>query len=495
MAIQKISAAIKDRHGPLPGLSLFFRTQRCLLPVVFTLLLGGAAAGCADYTPRPITAQQTLEDFEARRLDAPELGELLRDGIGIGTWPPTRWDLDALTLVAFYYSPDMDVARARWGVAQAGMITAGMRPNPDVAAGIGYNSTSVGITPWIPEAILALTIETAGKRGIRIDESRHISEAARLNVLSTAWSVRSRLRAAYIDLFLARGTGTNLRRERDLRAESVRLLEVQLAAGEISPNEMTQARIALNQTELAVLDAAQRERQAGIRLAAALGVPNAALDGIDFGFADLQQSGPEPPDNEIRRRALTNRSDILGALADYEASQEALRLEIAKQYPDISIAPGFQLDQVDAKWLLGFGFSLPVFHKNEGPIAEAEARREEMAATVLAVQARIISEVEIAVAAYQAAAGKTATTDALVARLQEQETVASSAYRLGEISRLELLSVQLELTAGEQARLEVLGSAQQATSELENAIQSPIDLPDWVLETPVRASAEQGHGR
>jgi outer membrane protein TolC len=35
---------------------------------------------------------------------------------------------------------------------------------------------------------------------------------------------------------------------------------------------------------------------------------------------------------------------VLAALADYAASEAALRLEIAKQYPDIHLNPGYQLD-------------------------------------------------------------------------------------------------------------------------------------------------------
>jgi len=446
------------------------------------LTLAVHAVGCAHYTPQPVTAEQTLDGFAARRLDAPDLAQFLRDGAGIESWPPAQWDFDALTLAAFYYSPELDVARAHWAVAQAGMITAGMRPNPTAGIGSGYNSTTVGINPWIPEVLLDLTIETAGKREIREAQSGHLAEAARLEVLAAAWRARSRLRAAYVALFVAQGREANLTRQRDLRAESVRLLEVQLQAGEISPNELTQARIALNDIRLAVLDAALQARQARIALAGAIGVPVAALDGVELTLADMEQLERSLPGDEMRRRALVNRTDILAALADYGASEATLQLEIAKQYPDIHLLPGFQYDQVAAKWALGVGFTLPIFNKNEGPIAEAEAAREESAARVLAAQAGVFNDIDAAMAAYQAAAEKSAATEELIAQLQEQASLSSTAYRLGEVSRLASLSAQLELAAGELARLETLGQAQQAAGELENAIQSPLDLPSWVLE-------------
>ena len=146
----------------------------------------------------PVIAAATLDDFEARRLDSPEFIDFLGKNAGLDR-PPAAWDLAALTLVAFYYHPDLDVARAQWAAAQAGRITAGERPNPTVGILMGYNATTPAseITPWIPETALEIPIETAGKRGYRIAQAQNLSEAARLNILSAAWEVRSRLRQAY----------------------------------------------------------------------------------------------------------------------------------------------------------------------------------------------------------------------------------------------------------------------------------------------------------
>ena len=159
--------------------------------------------GCTHYQARPIEPGGSLVDFEARRLDAAEIRGFLHDEVGIDQWPPTVWDLRSLTLAALFYSPEMDVARARWGVAEAGTVTAGARPNPSLDPSLGYNSTSKLITPWIPELILSLPVETAGKRGFRVSRARELSEAARLDVLHTAWMVRSGVRRAYVDLYRA----------------------------------------------------------------------------------------------------------------------------------------------------------------------------------------------------------------------------------------------------------------------------------------------------
>jgi len=429
-----------------------------------------------------------MDDFEARRLDSPELAEQVRSVSGEERWPPASWDLRSLTLAAMYYSPDLDVARAQWGSAQAGRITAGERPNPTGTVLMGYNSTSPTseVTPWIPEAAIEIPLEIAGKRGYRIAQARQMSEAARLNILAAAWDVRGRLRRAFLDLFSARETERLLKLRLADEEENLKILEAQWAAGEASLYDLTQARIAHDNARLAQLEASGQSRRAIVALAGAIGLPEQALDGVRFSFDALLDPKADLPSGEIRRRALLGRADILAALAQYDAAQSVLRLEIARQYPDISLGPGWQLDQTDNKWTLGLSLLLPLLSRNKGPIAEAEARRQECAARFLALQAKVIEEIDGAVAFCGSAIEKAKTAEALLANLLKQEAAAKIRYDIGEISKSELLGIRLEIFAGSLARLEAVVKAQQAVGQLENAIQGPLDLADRIVESPPR---------
>jgi outer membrane protein TolC len=97
---------------------------------------------------------------------------------------------------------------------------------------------------------------------------------------------------------------------------------------------------------------------------------------------------------------LQGRSDIQSALAEYAAAEADLQLQIAKQYPDVHLSPGYQYDQGDNKWSLGVTFELPLLNQNQGPIAEARARRLESAARFTELQAKVIGEIDRASAAY-----------------------------------------------------------------------------------------------
>lgn len=458
------------------------------LSVLALVLVACSASGCVRYEPRPISIAGSFEDFEARRLDAPELGEFLSARQELAQWPPPTWNLYDLTLAAFYYSPALDVARAQWGVAEGGVITAGARPNPAVTAALGYNATTPTdeITPWIPDVVLDLPIEVAGKRGLRIQGARQRSESARLNVVSTAWQVRSRVRQAFLGLFVARQTDSLLTAQETIQTETIRILEAQLAAGEASPTDVARARTDLANSRVAALSAAQFAATARSEIAGALGVPPEAVDGVELAFDELTQIQTLVPPAEARRRALVSRSDIRASLAEYEASQAALQLEIRQQYPDISLGPGYQLDQTDSKWTLSLGVALPFLDRNRGPIAEASAAREEAAARFLSLQSRVLGEVEAAVLQAESAAAQVASADTLLQTLGEREATAQAQYDLGEISRLELLVIQSETATNRLARLDALTRAQAALGTLEDAMQSPLDMEDWVLEAPRR---------
>jgi outer membrane protein TolC len=445
-------------------------------------------SSCIRFQPKPISPAQVTRDFETRALNDQGLEEFLKKNQLVAKWPLDSWDLKSLTMAAFYFHPDLDVARAQWAVSRAGVITAGERPNPSLNLAPGYNSTTPVslVTPWIPTVNLDIPIEIAGKRGYRISQARHLSESARLNITAVAWQVRSRLRRAMLGLYASQETEARLSQQQVIQAENSKLLELQQSAGEVSAYEVTQARIALDNVSLAALDTSRQRAEARVLLADALGLPVSALEGIVLSFDSFGQFPSDIPASEVRRQAVLNRADILGALAEYAATQAALQLEIARQYPDISIGPGYQLDQTDNKWTLGLTLTLPIFSRNRGPIAEAEARRTESASRCLALQARVNGEIERAVAACRFAVQNSAAAESLVTNLKKQEKSVRVRYEAGEISKLELAAVQLELISSSVSRLEALIKTQEAFGLLEDAMQRPFDLPEELLSVPRR---------
>lgn len=437
-------------------------------------------SACTSFQPQPLSPADTIAAYESRTLDNPGLQAFIKKNIQseLAAWPLPQWDFDLLTLVALYYHPDLDVARAKWGVAQAGLSTAGMRPNPSINLNAQRNADAPGGTsPWTLGLNLDIPVVTAGKRGYRIDQAQYLSEAARLAIAGTAWQVRSRVRSTLLDMYLARQAQTALLRQQNLQQNNVALLEHRLALGMASQPEATQARIALNQTTLAFNEAQKLQAEARAKLAGALGVSSKAIENMTIS-TDLFTRIPELPAMDVRQQALLSRPDILSALAEYAASQSALQLEIARQYPDLHLGPGYSWDAGARKWSLGLlSLTLPIFNQNHGPIAEAKARRLQAMANFNATQARALGEIDAGLAGYQFVQAKLAAADALLAEQNKQLQNMEASLKAGETDKVALLGAQLEMSRIEISRIDVLAKTQQALGALEDAVQRPLIAP------------------
>ena len=444
-------------------------------------LLIGLMAGCVHYQDKPLSADRTAADLESRSLTAPELKVFLEANLGleINEWPLATWDFTRLTLAAFYFHPSLDVARAQWNVARATTQSGAGRPNPIVGIVPGYNFNSApGVTPWIPGLNYDIPIETAGKRGHRIKRAEALSESARLNIAVTAWQVRSRLRSSLLDFAAARRRAALLQNQLDVQQLVTQLLEKRLQAGAVSAIEVTPARVALLKLRADLAEASRQAGDAHGRIAEALGLPLKAIDGLEVTF-DLAaaEAGRDLTSSDARTQALHTRSDILASLAEYKASQSTLQLEVARQWPDVHIGTGYQWDQGESKWSPGLTMELPVLNRNQGPIAEAQARREEAAARFLALQARVIAEIDRALAILAVAQNQLTQSEALAQTLRQQAQSIEAAFNAGGADQLGVNSARLETTLGELATLDAQVKLQQALGLLEEAIQRPLDLP------------------
>ncbi len=269
--------------------------------------------------------------------------------------------------------------------------------------------------------------------------------------------------------------------------EQVRLLEQRLAVGEIPRPEVDLARIEISKIHSAIAAAEGQVSESKAALAASIAIPVAALQSIDLSWTDLES----PPSAEslspktIQRDAVLNRLDVRRALAQYAAAEADLQLEIAKQYPDLQIGPGYTYEEGNSFFTLGFSATLPVFNRNQGPIAEAEARRKRAASAFLEKQAQVIAESERSLARYTSALKELAEADHSLRSLQDAQLQRmQQAVQLGEEDRLALNGVQIESAALARSRLDALARAQSALGELEDAVQRPLDPGDVFSAAP-----------
>jgi cobalt-zinc-cadmium efflux system outer membrane protein len=266
-----------------------------------------------------------------------------------------------------------------------------------------------------------------------------------------------------------------LQAQLELQQQMVRRLEQQKAAGAIAGFEIVPSRVAEAKAQIDLADTQRLAIEARARLAESIGVPLRAVENLKL--ASEVFVSPNLNDlisSHARKAALTSRADILAWLADYAAAEAALQLEIAKQYPDVHLQPGYEFDQGDSKWSLGVSVELPVLNRNQGPIAQAKARRSETAAKFNALQAKVTAEVDRSVESVRANQMYISSISELAAAEANRRANVKAQLKAGAADEVELLTAQLEMSTTELARFDGQIKLRQAIGALEDAIQLPI---------------------
>ena len=437
-------------------------------------LAGALIAGCATYQAAPAVPATVARAFEARRLDDPRLETLIESLEGAPA--SSSWDLRQLTIAGIYYSPALDVARAKWRVSRAAIVTAASRPNPSLDASAGWATNAPAGEPHaLADLRAGIPIETAGKREDRIAAAQRLSEAARLGIRSTAWKVRAGIRDALLDWSAAKKREAILAREVAARQSMVEMVGRRVALGAASSTDEALERAALARARLDRAGAEAQAERAKTRLAAAIGIPAHALDAVAIRFPDAPPSGAEGDRAQLRRDALLRRTDVRAALERHAAAESDLRLEIAKQYPDVEIGPGYAYDTGTNKFSFGIvGLKLPLLDRNQGPIAEAKARRDQAAREFEALQDGVLGELDQAIADAASARHGLVLADAGVAAEQARFRRFERRFEAGEEDRLALATSRAAVSSAQLSRAAAALALEQALGRLEDATQTPL---------------------
>lgn len=447
--------------------------------IIFVGCMTLLVTSCASYQSKPISAAVEASALEARTLSDPRLHEFVSLGLAVNGQPvrPSAWNLNRLTLAAIYYHPDLDIARTKLASAKAGVVSAGQIPNPTLDVAATYNSTVLTPSPWAVGTMVNFLLETFGRRQYRIAQAEELTEAARDDLATATWQVRGQVRTALLNLWAAQRKVTLTQHRLQLQDQLVNLLENQLAAGQASALDVTRERITRNQISLALDDAERQSAEARVQLATAIGIPEHALNGVQLSFRAFERPvrlGATFATGELRRRALLGRSDVQALLAEYAAAQSALQLEIAKQFPNVNLGSGYTYDQGDNKYNLQLSAELPIFNQNQGPVAEAAAKRKNMAARFTALQAQIISAIDRAAANYRAATSALNTTESLLVAGRTRQRQIVESFKAGNMDRSAPVTADLELAAIELSRFDATVQQRQAVGALEDALQRPL---------------------
>lgn len=451
--------------------------------------------GCTPlrYQARPLDAGASADAYAARTLGDPGLRDYLAaQGSAVQPWPRPRWDLASLSLASVYWHPEVTLAQARLAVALAETATSRTRQPYTLTARPEFNSkAAAGETPWGLGVLVGLPIDLGNKRAARTAQLERQQEAAELEVAAAAWRVRSRLRRHFVELYVAERNLQALAAEQRSREGLVALAERREQAGWSAPADTAAARARSAEGEVALARAQVRREQALAGVAEAAGVPLDALRRERLDFSALENPVAPPADESLRRAALLNRIDLRRKLADYAVAEAAVKLEVARQYPDITLVPGYFWDADEAIWsLAGLGL-VPPRARTRALVREAEARREAEQRAFTALQAAVIAEAAGASARYRSAWETLAAARRQIEATRARHARVARQFDRGHADRMELVQSQLDTLVAERGAVVAMLETQQGLSALEDALQRPLDNPDLAAAQPPQAGMPQ----
>jgi outer membrane protein, heavy metal efflux system len=437
-----------------------------------------SGCGFQTYNAKPLDARAGAQRYLAHEPDSPEFRQFMLDsGYPEAQLPVSIWGMRELTLSALFYHPELDLARAQWRAAQSGELTAAQRPTPGINLNTEKHSDHAGgISPWTYGLSIDLPLETGGKRQARIDRAESLSTAARIDIAQTAWQVRSRVHQSWLDFRYHTQLLALLQQELKLRDETTAMLEKRLQSGMASSIEVANFRVLRQKTQQAIETQKGRLAELQALLASNSALPLSTFKQLPLQPLTFDQNTPLPPATleSLRDAAMLNRLDMRAALARYDAAEAKLRLEIARQYPDLTLTPGYSYDQGDKIWSLGISALMTMINKNRGLIAEATALRDVEGAQFQVLQAGIIAELERAEAAYTATWQELARAREFVTTAQALTRQIQRQFADGYADRLSLRTTELEALLANQHLLDVQYKLYQAVAALEQVAQRPL---------------------
>jgi outer membrane protein, heavy metal efflux system len=430
-------------------------------------LFGAAETALAQKKSPPPTTVERMTGHGAKapdrqpRFTLPD-GVKLDDGLSE----------DEAVAVALWNNAALHADLATLGLARADLIDAGLLRNPILQL----------VLPLGPyrqfESLLSFPFEVFWQRRRRVAAASAELQRVATGLEQNALNLMRDARLAYADLLLAQERARLADEAVGVRGQIVRLTSVRLRVGDVGEIEATAARL---DESLAVEQAARLRREVNIarnRLRQLLGMGEETSFTLSDPKAEAEAEviqvalkSDAPPSDELLGAAYESRPDLRAAELAIESAAKRAKWEHSRI---VTLAGLLNIKQGE-----GLGFSprpgllaeLPVFNRNQGGVARADAEVERAAWQYLAARQRIALEVQEALEQYQQARDSLAAWRAkVIPQAVENARLSESAFRTGDQSYLFVLDAVRRVVDVRVREAELRAELRRAVAQLDRGI-------------------------
>jgi cobalt-zinc-cadmium efflux system outer membrane protein len=443
----------------------------------FTFLAAFLFMGCHSVPPAPDSSTVASNLVQRVGYTLPCKGDP-----GDVVFPPGASLDDGLTedeavAIALWNNAAFQELLADLGIARGDLIQAGLLPNPEFVYFWPVHERSF-------KYLFDFPIEALWLRPVRVRSARQEAERVSERLTQAGLDLMRDVRQAYADVVLAReqirvaGEGVKL------RGQLAAFAEKRLKAGDISAQEAATARI----------DALQAEQDAA-RIEFELPVQEERLRNL-MGLGPLRTPLPLDPEpappcrsfdaDGLMREAMETRPD---AIASAEAVRAAeARLAFAKLGWVRLLGIG-DATSGPRNHTLGPGvrFTVPLFNRNQGGIAKAEAELEKAIRNQKTVANQIVLDVQRSHLQYQQTCSELGV---LRAKVRPEVEIAlgraQAAYQQGNAPIFIVLETTRQLLDNRLREAQLTGELRRSWAEMERSVGRRL------AEKAERTNAEPG---
>lgn len=361
---------------------------------------------------------------------------------------------------------------AELGITRAQLVEAGLLTDP-------LFMTFLPLGPKQLEFTLILPLEAVWLRPIRLRAAQLDLARVSQQMVQHGLNVIRDTRVAHAELLLAQQQAALASEALGLREEIAELAERRLAAGDISELELTSAKLDAIQAKADAVRAAADVAVVENRLTMLVGLPlqNPDLIAVETQLPDTANSAAERFDaegfaaEELVGEAFALRPDLRAAEISVEANRERARLARRQFMTLAGIVDANSRGTKGFEAGPGLQMTIPIFNRNRGGIALADARLRQSVQEYVSARDRVAVEVRGACLQLEQAHGHLAVVEReLLPSLETAVELARRSYENGAAPYFLVLQTSGQFLGARARELELQASRRRAIAELERSV-------------------------
>ena len=439
-----------------------------ILLVFFAFL--PTACSFIEYKEKPLDINEVHQKNKQSNFnDSDFLSYLKENNFNEVNIPFKSWGIDELLITQKYFNLQLKTADLELEYIESNEKIASLRPLSSIGA--LYERGDVGDpSENLFKFGYTFTYETANKRLIRYELSFNETQLALLDKELIHWKLRRALIINLTEYINNQDLIQILKNKIRLQQSIVHMIQKRLNYGIASKVDVMRERIKFNSIQKELVKHQNLQLNTTKKLATLVGL---SLEQFNLVAIDIKKTKDKLTSSlsryfsdidktKMHSIALQNRIDLRQKLANYAIAEANLKLEIAKQYPDMTFTPAYIYDFGYNVWGLGVQTLLMTPERNKAYINRATLFRELEASKVKDFELEVNNQVEELTLSiqknkeYELAAKKSlASKKMLISQLQER-------FRQGQIDRMELekemfslLDIDLEVHRASQASIQL----------------------------------------